>query len=293
MPFTLSVSGPGPSLAVIPQQHEPYITRFSQPDTIIPDLNNPQSLNRYSYTLNNPINSTDPTGHCTTFSKKIMSDDQCEAGTPPSVSGSCAGFHGNALYTCETGKIKRQADDTLAALYTNPVIAALGGTSSGCNILILWNGSSWCHQNTYESQSICLSMFDCSATAQMDYASRFQYPGQSPWNPVTNKAERAVVGGDLFPGSAFYQLGAIRVAINGSTMTNYTQPSHILYDGQIDRTISNDQVTTSGHGTNSNLLIAAMNQYGGPLAFEAVDHEMLIFSTADQLSHGALMNWTP
>ena len=33
------------------------------PDTIVPDPKNPQSLNRYSYVLNNPLNYTDPTGH--------------------------------------------------------------------------------------------------------------------------------------------------------------------------------------------------------------------------------------
>ncbi len=43
--------------------YSPYINRFLQPDSIIPDLSNPQSLNRYSYTLNNPINYNDPDGH--------------------------------------------------------------------------------------------------------------------------------------------------------------------------------------------------------------------------------------
>ena len=34
-----------------------------QRDTIIPDLSNPQSWNRYSYVQNNPIKLNDPTGH--------------------------------------------------------------------------------------------------------------------------------------------------------------------------------------------------------------------------------------
>ena len=34
-----------------------------QPDTIIPDLSNPQSWNRYSYVTNRPVNFSDPTGH--------------------------------------------------------------------------------------------------------------------------------------------------------------------------------------------------------------------------------------
>jgi RHS repeat-associated protein len=41
----------------------PYINRFISADTIVPDPANPQSFNRYSYSLNNPIKNTDPTGH--------------------------------------------------------------------------------------------------------------------------------------------------------------------------------------------------------------------------------------
>ncbi len=36
--------------------------RFLQPDTIVPQPGNPQSLNRYAYVLNNPLRYTDPTG---------------------------------------------------------------------------------------------------------------------------------------------------------------------------------------------------------------------------------------
>ncbi|HNT78903.1 MAG TPA: RHS repeat-associated core domain-containing protein [Anaerolineae bacterium] len=43
--------------------YDPYLNRFLSPDTIVPDPTNPQSLNRYSYVLNNPLGYTDPTGH--------------------------------------------------------------------------------------------------------------------------------------------------------------------------------------------------------------------------------------
>jgi hypothetical protein len=36
--------------------------RFLQPDPLVPEPGNPQSLNRYSYVLNNPLRYTDPTG---------------------------------------------------------------------------------------------------------------------------------------------------------------------------------------------------------------------------------------
>jgi len=43
--------------------YDPYITQFTQPDSIIPDSSNPLEWNRYSYVRHNPINSIDPTGH--------------------------------------------------------------------------------------------------------------------------------------------------------------------------------------------------------------------------------------
>lgn len=44
--------------------YDPVLARFIQADTFVPDPNNPQTLNRFSYTNNNPVNYTDPTGHC-------------------------------------------------------------------------------------------------------------------------------------------------------------------------------------------------------------------------------------
>ncbi len=41
----------------------PYLNRWIQPDTILPNPTNPQSYNRYTYVYNNPIRYNDPTGH--------------------------------------------------------------------------------------------------------------------------------------------------------------------------------------------------------------------------------------
>jgi len=43
--------------------YDPTTFRFTQPDTIIPDPGNSQSLNRYSYVRNNPLKFNDPSGH--------------------------------------------------------------------------------------------------------------------------------------------------------------------------------------------------------------------------------------
>jgi len=47
--------------------YDPALGRFLQADTLVPDPGNPQSLNRYAYTLNNPLRYTDPTGHIAWF----------------------------------------------------------------------------------------------------------------------------------------------------------------------------------------------------------------------------------
>ena len=47
--------------------YDPVIGRFITPDTVIPDIYNPQDLNRYSYVRNNPLKYTDPTGHMAAY----------------------------------------------------------------------------------------------------------------------------------------------------------------------------------------------------------------------------------
>lgn len=47
--------------------YDPVIGRFISPDTIIPYPANPQSFNRYSYCLNNPLKYIDPSGHAVTI----------------------------------------------------------------------------------------------------------------------------------------------------------------------------------------------------------------------------------
>ncbi|MCP4529089.1 MAG: RHS repeat-associated core domain-containing protein [Aestuariibacter sp.] len=43
--------------------YDPALGRFVSADTIVPSPGNPQSLNRYSYARNSPLNRIDPSGH--------------------------------------------------------------------------------------------------------------------------------------------------------------------------------------------------------------------------------------
>jgi RHS repeat-associated protein len=43
--------------------YDPALGRFISPDTVVQNPSNPQTLNRYSYCLNNPLIYTDPTGN--------------------------------------------------------------------------------------------------------------------------------------------------------------------------------------------------------------------------------------
>jgi hypothetical protein len=51
--------------------NDAQLGRFVQPDPIVPDPGDPQSLNRYTYAKNNPVRFTDPSGY--------FSEDQIEA----------------------------------------------------------------------------------------------------------------------------------------------------------------------------------------------------------------------
>jgi len=53
--------------------YDPSLGRFTQPDTVVPESQGVQAWNRYTYSSNNPINYTDPTGHWVESAIDILS----------------------------------------------------------------------------------------------------------------------------------------------------------------------------------------------------------------------------
>jgi RHS repeat-associated protein len=69
--------------------YDPELGRFIQPDTAIPDLSNPQSYNRYSYCVNDPLRFTDPTGHSfwSNFNPSLLWDSEVYQGIGYAIMG--------------------------------------------------------------------------------------------------------------------------------------------------------------------------------------------------------------
>lgn len=75
-----------------------YLNRWLSPDTIVPDFSNPQSLNRYSYVNNRPLNFTDPSGH------RPCEDDLCSP--PPSLRRTLESLRPSASFRKPFGSIE-------------------------------------------------------------------------------------------------------------------------------------------------------------------------------------------
>jgi len=92
----------------VARQYDPYLNRFLSPDSIVPNPANPQSLNRYSYVLNNPLKYTDPTGH-----REILDEDEDSylLAPPPGSRRQIAYTHRADAAAYATGRAKIPNDE--------------------------------------------------------------------------------------------------------------------------------------------------------------------------------------
>jgi RHS repeat-associated protein len=77
--------------------YDANIGRFISADTIIPQPNNPQSFNRYTYVLNNPLGYIDPTGHRECSIETLDCSGGPGSFTPPDSGGSSFGDSTNEV----------------------------------------------------------------------------------------------------------------------------------------------------------------------------------------------------
>lgn len=101
--------------------YDPTIGRFISADTIVPNEKIPQTLNRYSYVFNHPVNHTDPTGH--------DPDETTEIYTPEELINE----NGEVV----DGSLLDQLDEYIANLEMWEGILTLGSAVIGLIVLIL------------------------------------------------------------------------------------------------------------------------------------------------------------
>ena len=115
--------------------YDPVLSRFVQPDTLVPYPTNGQSLNRYSYVLNNPVTLTDPDGHCPICIAIIIG---------AAIGGTSAAInHQNVLEGIARGAILGAITGGAATLTEGSLLAtqvaiqsAAGATASATNAMI-------------------------------------------------------------------------------------------------------------------------------------------------------------
>jgi hypothetical protein len=115
-----------------------YLNRWIQPDTIVPDPASPQSLNRFAYTVNNPVRNVDPSGHCGADASERLTED-CET-----VQTYLEGY-----YHLDITGMWRYAEMLLLQLALGDIASGLGGQAYFIEIYALaqinrervWQGS--------------------------------------------------------------------------------------------------------------------------------------------------------
>ena len=107
----------------------PGIGRFASADSLVPAPASPQSFNRYSYVGNNPLNGTDPDGHCYPV---------CTAAIGAGIGGAIGGgvqlfqnYRAGVPLTTDLGK----------AVVVGAVAGAVSGVTFGAGTAVLGTGA--------------------------------------------------------------------------------------------------------------------------------------------------------
>jgi RHS repeat-associated protein len=255
--------------------YSPKLGRFLSPDKIMSSYANPQGLNQYSYVLKNPLRFTDPTGH-------RACDDLDESGeciTAPGGGGQ--GFGGSPPKKPRGGGGGGPSMPNPA-----PGSCETGNFSPRC--------PGWHFYST--TNVVCPAYLNCSAEEMKYWFLRFAYPGQDPSEPVVDEQAYSVsfcINDRCFPMGPFGKI-VVNISNGGFKTTNTTDPSHILYNGQVVRRLYQEEdgawhVSSYGYGNNTATTgtvytthgpqnvewsTAPANQLLGPYIFNNADQQM-------------------
>ena len=110
--------------------YDPEIGRFTQPDSVVPSPNNPQTLNRYTYVNNNPLKYVDPTGHIFGIDDLIIAI-VIGAALGAATSAATGGDIGKGALTGAIGGIFGGLGGALGGALGGPVAALAGAVAGG------------------------------------------------------------------------------------------------------------------------------------------------------------------
>jgi hypothetical protein len=115
--------------------YDSYLARWLSADTLVPNLANPQDLNRYSYVRNSPLKFVDPTGHMEE-GECSFNDEGCE-GQPPDLEDFVAD-----LVELGAEILQGTLEGILDPARTEPIVISIPGNNE--KIIIMPAGSSPC-----------------------------------------------------------------------------------------------------------------------------------------------------
>ena len=260
--------------------YDPTIGRFLSVDPLFQFPTNTQSLNPYSYVLNNPLSNTDPTGYSCDVSESVSAcGDSLKAGETTQIKQDVTGSHikqdvgtvgkdkdGNVYVTKGNGADVKQAMSAVNNLKqmgdpafinspsTRENTAQPGGSApAACQTSVNCKGVgdqafSGDGSHHYDMQNTICSKSTSGCTGSNVFQSNLKndYPGSDGQTPVKNLGQYAVL----------YPAGSITTIVEPqlNRVINWTNDDHIFYKGLVIRstveTNSTISIRTYGEGIN-------------------------------------------
>jgi len=224
------------------RQYAPGMGRFLTRDTWAGNANSPMSFNRWNYTDSNPINHSDPSGHCFTATGKDLAANDWSRLLEYPIKGMCRDHSNDTLSPLNDHWHYYPTDNVVCPAYLS------------------------CSQ-------------DEIADAMIRFAFPGQKPSEPIEDHHFGSVWPFSVW--PFKGTPFEALGAIesRVSKDHLTTANIAQPTHMFYKGEVHRqaihAANGDwHVFTQGYGNNIFFKMDAVNQTTGAAIFNFVDMQM-------------------